>query len=349
MSNGFVRTSIPNHYHRFFPEETIYPLDNLAPQIFEPYDFHKTIKLNEAPEHIKLDINNSNVLNLLDKKIKLFWSKKSGPYNTVYMGFAQIFQAFRDYKNIKIYIDEGGFPEIYNNELYDKFLYRFLDDLGIEYQNFNPQEYKYILADNAIFPGWLDPSIETAEELYNVYKKYFDYVENPNKKAYISRKNYHDRYYGNIIGIPYTEDVRMYDDEILEDYLSSKGFDIITPEHDFKTYEEQMGYFAQVKTLMAVSCSGISNSFYMKPNGNIFELLTSFIVRDFGNMEIHPDLPDPRLLFRPGSEMIHPIYHTMSYIKHHNYFAMPNYTRKAQDIVNRIDSNPIFRKIIDEQ
>lgn len=343
----FIRKTEPGSYSHIAHSPSIVTIRKDLFFQFDAYEIGKIIELDNASEELKSEINKGNTLNLIDGREKVFFSKKSGPYNYVYIGFSQILQALNDYKNPKIYIDEGQLADASTRETFDNFFYRFLNDLGVEYENFQPRNYDFILADKVIFPTWSDPSMENANNLYDVFKKYFNYNENPTKKAYISRKTYHNRYYGNIIGIPYTEDVRMYDDEILEDYLSKKGFDIVTPEADFKTFEEQMNYFAQVKTVMAPSCSGLSNSFYMKPGSNIFEIYTSFIVRH-GPLGIDENGLDRRDEPAYGLESLHQIYHAISYIKDHNYFAIPNHTRKAQDIIDRIEKNPAFRKLIDE-
>ena len=73
---------------------------------------------------------------------------------------------------------------------------------------------------------------------------------------------------------PRTE-IRIFEEEKLENFLSNYNFEILHPEEFFdKDYISQINYFYEVKTLMSVTSSGLVNQMLMQSNTNIIEIST---------------------------------------------------------------------------
>ena len=53
------------------------------------------------------------------------------------------------------------------------------------------------------------------------------------------------------------------------------GYESIYAPEKFKNFEEQINYFNEVKTLVAISSSGLANSLFMQPQTTLFELQTN--------------------------------------------------------------------------
>ena len=70
----------------------------------------------------------------------------------------------------------------------------------------------------------------------------------------------------------FNSDIRMENEDVLVDYFKSKGYEVIVPEQDFKTFEDQVRYFNEVKVLVSVSGSGLANQIFMQEGTYVIDL-----------------------------------------------------------------------------
>ena len=160
----------------------------------------------------------------------------------------------------------------------------------------------------------------------------------PDKKIYISRKHIPDRTYGSIKRLPFSDDNRLYDDDILEEYLRSKGFEIVIPEN-LANFEEQINLFSKAKIIVSLTSSGITNCFFMRPGSKLLEIMSPITSSDF-----NPDENGECT----GMQSLHHIYVGLAFLKSHTYIGIPNWTRHSQDIINYIEERDFLKRLLDE-
>ena len=130
---------------------------------------------------------------------------------------------------------------------------------------------------------------------------------------------------GKIKQVNIFDDERCSNEQLLEKYLSDLGFEIICPE-DFDSMEEQIKYFHTVKTLIAVTGSGLANMLWMKPNGKVIEISVPIIVR--------------------GEESLQYLYPELAYGANLQHSHLPNPSRSAEEVIQRIEFTDGFKDYI---
>lgn len=143
------------------------------------------------------------------------------------------------------------------------------------------------------------------------------------EKVYLSRKYVpyppHNFMFGgdehDIEKLSIKDDHRIKNEELLEEYLSSIGFQIVYPE-DFMDFEEQIHFMRRVKVLCSVTSAGLCNMIFMDPGETVVELSTPLLVQ--GDIGIH----------------LH--YYGISRTKRLNYISIPN-DREAKELIDRCE------------
>jgi capsular polysaccharide biosynthesis protein len=199
-------------------------------------------------------------------------------------------------------------------ENFDSLLVELLQENGIPYTEINNSEFQYINAKNfiPINGADLDNGIPL---LYNyLLDKYNMVTETPNKKIYVSRKNY------------LSNDIRIDDEEFLENYFIEKGFQIVYPE-DIPTFKEQFKLFNSCSVLAGLSGSGLTGLIFMQENQKVIEIVSELLV-GYSISENEPDT-----LYYD----IHDHYKEMSLLKNQKYFSVSNLEKKANLVKNELD------------
>jgi hypothetical protein len=126
------------------------------------------------------------------------------------------------------------------------------------------------------------------------------------------------------------DDVRLYNEKLLEEYFKSLGFVIVYAE-EFESYEDQVRFFASAKVIAGVTGAGLWNALFMKSGGLVLEISTPLATSD------------------NGSPMVdyHPHYATLAYAMGMNYLAIPSSLRHGSEIVDKIENNLFLRKSLE--
>jgi capsular polysaccharide biosynthesis protein len=192
-------------------------------------------------------------------------------------------------------------------ENFDNLLIELLEERGISYTQLNNSEFTYLNAKNFIPINGAD--LNTGVPLlYNyLLNKYNMVTETPNKKIYISRKNYS------------SHDIRVDNEEILENYFIEKGFQIVYPE-DIPTFKEQFELFNSCSTLAALSGSGLTSLIFLQENQKVVEILTEVMVGF--TMSDHET---KNIIYG-----IHDHYREMALLKNHTYLVVLNSEKQAE-------------------
>jgi capsular polysaccharide biosynthesis protein len=199
-------------------------------------------------------------------------------------------------------------------ENFDNLLVELLEENNIRYTEVDNSKFTYINAKNfiPINGADLDSGVPL---LYNYFlSKYNVVTETPNKKIYISRKNYS------------SPDTRVDNEEILENYFIEKGFQIVYPE-DIPTFKEQFELFNSCSTLAALSGSGLTSLMFLQENQKVVEILTEVMVGHTISDDLTVDIVYG----------IHDHYRYMALLKNHTYLAVLNSEKQAELIKAELD------------
>lgn len=163
-------------------------------------------------------------------------------------------------------------------------------------------------------------------------------VSAPDKKVFLSsesHKGWHldigdgQEYSG------YLDDARMNNKEELEDFFRSIGYEVIDPTKKFRSLYEQIIYMTSVKTLAAVTCSGLGNMIFMNPRQLVVEI----------QAEVVQNLPNP-----PGFEGstpmqgVHTMYPMISFMKDHSIVCIPSH-RNPDEVIQTIKNSNLIQLI----
>jgi hypothetical protein len=174
-------------------------------------------------------------------------------------------------------------------------------------------------------------------------------VRDPYKKIYVSRtaaKGKEDRIsscqlHWNIAketgtlqpGAIFEDDIRILDEELLENYLASHGFHIFR-ETDFENLFDQAKMFSEATVIMGATGAGLVNACFMRPETSLIEICSAMsnVSIDSGYWEF----------------ALHPNYVIIAMANDLNYFGISGMSRKAQDIIDRIENSPHLKRLISD-
>lgn len=123
----------------------------------------------------------------------------------------------------------------------------------------------------------------------------------------------------------YKDDLRMYEEEKLEKFFADLGYEIVEPETKFDSIMEQMAYMREVKTLVAVTCSGLANMIFMQKGQTVIELQAE-LVQVVGAMD--PDNIIPK-------QNLHNFYQPLSFMGDHVYLGIAS-RRDAEKVIETL-------------
>lgn len=227
-----------------------------------------------------------------------------------------------------------------------RILFKFMNDNKVDYRPIDVDKTNKFNINNLYYrnPDCESHAINNAPK--RLYKFSQEYVKDKNapatKKVFLSRKNYRGRDLEPIIKgrLPYQNDDRIDNEELLADYFESLGFEINVPD-EFDNFEDQMNYFYQAKMIASTTSSGLTNACFMRPGSTVVEILTPLI--SFSNLGNGLSRP-----MSQGQEEIHHFYHAMSLQGDHFHVSIPNERRNAQEIIDKIEANPKLKSLLME-
>lgn len=263
-----------------------------------------------------------------------------GLYNFYYHCVTLLLRANKVDPDATLILDTTGVLSELNTTYY-KFLFKLLDDLKIKYEIFHPIDGDALYINNFYVLDQQQISYDDIDYLYNILQKYIVNKDvAPFRKIYISRKYIEERNYPNQKpGLKFNSDNRIVNEEKLEEYLSSCGFEIIRPE-DFMNFVDQLNYFYEAKTIMSLTSSGMTNAIFMQPGGTMIEIITPLVLalgNPYGEEEID------------ALDVIHHLYQIMSYTKRHAYIGISNFDRDPETIKKTISNNEHLSRIINDK
>lgn len=311
---------------------------------------------------IKRDYNNfdflikemSNEINLNEKEYKNFYSNNKkiiininrNFFHFIYERLGVILFLLPLYPDLEIIFTSEAFS--FEDHDFISFTLKALDDYKIKYQiifgnekflinNFYIYDYPSKKINKNIFLNVNFKNINFADLVYNFFKPYFKYVEKPNKKVLVSRKKVvkeleitDGKYFIRPKYFPY--DKRIDNEKRLEQTFINLGYEIIYPE-DFKSFEEQINYFHNVKKIVSLTGAGLTNCIFMKPQGTVIEIHTTLLVFD-----------KKENVFEHVQDLVW----CMSYFKEHIHITIPNTKKSSSNIDLYINKNKKLKELLEE-
>jgi hypothetical protein len=198
---------------------------------------------------------------------------------------------------------------------FDSLIVELLQENKISYTQIHDSQFDYINAKNFVSINGADLG-KGIPLLYSyLLAKYNIVAETPNKKIYVSRKKYS------------SHDIRIDNEEVLENYFIKKGFQVVYPE-DITTFKEQFELFYSCSTLAALSGSGLTSLIFMQKNQKVIEIVSELMVgydmSDDGVKTIRYD--------------IHGHYEEMSILKNHTYLSVLNMEKQAELVKSKLEN-----------
>lgn len=248
-------------------------------------------KWNEGQNWEQCEFLISSNENLVSPEIKVLIYVSGAFYHFFIDSLAIILKLHKQHPGARLilYLDKYE-----PNKNYDKilsFLFKLLDHLNVKYSTV-PTSPGYNFAPVYKFSNFvvIDESINIHNEVTLVDVKYaadvvIDYLTGgasplpePTKKVYISR-GIHGVKLGDVSEdyVGYKDDLRIYEPDKLENVLIENGYEIVHPESKFETIEEQILFMLEVKSLVAVTCSGLTNVIFMQPEQNVIEIQSEVV------------------------------------------------------------------------
>lgn len=298
---------------------------------------------NISPIEVKpedVDFSHPNIIPFLSEKPKVFVSLMNGPYHFLHDSLGPIIYMIKKMPNAQFVFDSSKMWEF--DKSYLNHFYTTLYKKGIDFKVLNFKHGDIIVANNFYLQV---NGTDCFNATNNLHEFFLDDVVNkdvkPFRKLYLSRRRMLDRDYTNTVkpGPSHLHDNRIINEPLLEEFLSNSGFEIIVPE-EFNNFAEQINHYYEAKTIVSVTSSGLTSACaFMQSRSNVVELINTMVV------PLQPKTSDELV---GSEESLHLFYITMSFHRDHNFFAIPNKTRKAEDIIKKIKESSSLRSVIME-
>ena len=240
-----------------------------------------------------------NFLKFVSPRKKIFISLDPNYYHFHNDSLGILFGYYETIKDCIFVLDISQITDYKNCSFYNFFI-EFLIKNNIDYELINCSEDTVIHANNFfVVRSFPNGKINIPQIVFDFYKNSIDDLNiKPYKNVYLSRKNSRG----------------LIDSQKIETYFNENGFEIIYAE-DFKNFKEQINYFYNVKTLVSVTGSGLTNSIFMQDNTVIVELTTPLIL---------DVLSTNGSTVEKNTEQLHYFYNLITFLKNQTHVSIPN-------------------------
>ena len=284
------------------------------------------------------------LIDLISDQPKVFIPLTASLYHLYHDHFAELLTQYELTPDAKFIIDITNIKHLDPLPEHIKMVFKFLNNNKIDYRPIDLNSNNIMNINNLYYYDLNSESFSLnhpSQRLHSFAQEYIiDKEIEPTRKVYLSRKNFKGRDLSLFTKgrLPYNNDNRIDDENAIEEYFSSLGFEIIIPE-DFKTFEEQMQFFYNTKTLVSLTSSGLVNACFMRPGSTMVEISTPLISFD----RIGNGVTDQG---SRGQEEIHHFYHEISISMGHNYISIPNMSRNSKSLIDAIDNNIYLKNLL---
>jgi hypothetical protein len=228
---------------------------------------------------------------------------------------------------------------IEQDDSYYFFFLKLLEDRGVKYFEFAFNDVPGIVIDNFYYYKVSERMLNSPQIVYNEIQPYIKNKDvAPFRKVYLTRKYLlpRSREDGTIKpGLKFYHDNRIDDEPLLEQYLASKGFEIVAPE-EFESFEDQINFFAEVKTVASVTSSGLTNAMFMRPGTTIVEFVTPMLINFWY---------DEAAQANDAEEALHNLYELIAFHKEMRKLSITNSEKSTKQIIDALEHNNLIEVI----
>lgn len=256
-----------------------------------------------SPEQLK----QTNGINFCSDEIKIIVPILNEFFHFYAENFAELLFYYKLYPEINVVIVSNVFNLTLENILTKSHLrmfFHFLHDNNISYTIIDINHLSGSAIKNYIAISNGSDTKDQGNMLFELAQKYVK-ENNQKNKVYIRTD-------------------RVKNEEVLEKYLMSFGFDIFYPEK-FNSFFDQMNYFYNSNIVISATSAGLVNSSFMKSESTVIELITPIRHATTENETTHYE--------------IHNIYNIISIQRNHRYIAISNIDKDASDIIKMLEKD----------
>jgi hypothetical protein len=284
------------------------------------------------------------LIDLISDQPKVFIPMATSFYHLYYDNFSEFLTQYEITPDAKFIIDITNIKNMDPLPEYIKMVFRFLNQNNVDYRPIDLNANNIMNINNFYY---FDRNAESysinnpPKRLYEFAQRYVVDEENKaSKKVYLSRKNLSSRDLSFFIKgrLPYENDNRVDDEKKIEEYFMSMGFDIVYSD-EFQSFEEQMNFFYNVKTIASLTGAGLTNACFMQPGSTVIEICTPLI----SFAQVGNGITDNG---SEGQEEVHHFYNVISTMKDHNYISISNMTRSSEQIIQKIENNKALKDFL---
>jgi hypothetical protein len=315
--------------------------ESLSPENETKYIYRKEIMINdEYQDRLVIEKSeptvNGHIFSDISSRTKIVIIMKHGLYHTLMDAFPKIQRISEQFKDALFIIEASNLSHSSNDHNLINIVRHYMNAVGVDYKLINLLDGDILKVNNfhILDVELVDNTTSNLISARNNILKNIPEPLPPHEVVYLSRTMIEVREMGTFLpGLSSDVDQRVRDEEVLINYFKKNNVNIVNPEN-FLTAEDQIKYFQNVKVLISLTSSGMSNAVFMKPGGFVVELTTSFInrIEDYGP--------------RHGVETLHNLYMPMSYKLGHNYMSIPNPSRDPHDIIKSFKSGNILEYLL---
>jgi hypothetical protein len=292
--------------------------------------------------HPKFNKKEKHVKDFISDQIKVFVYLGSSFYHFMHEDLGEFLAQYSLTPDALFIIDITGIVDRDPLPTYIQNFFKFLNKNNVDYVPVDLRVINKFNVNNLYFRDLNAESFEINNPWPKIHEMSKQFVTTnidvtDGKKVYLTRKNYKGRSLKTLIKgrLPYENDDRMDDENKVEEYFISLGFDIVAPD-EFKTFESQISYFSKAKMVASTTSSGLVNAAFMPTGSAVLELTTPLIAfTKVGNGVTEP----PSV----GTEEIHHFYHLMAARLGHRYVSIPNLNRSSEEVINTIENDTFLK------
>lgn len=250
-------------------------------------DMVRTYRDETGDHNLEVDLNSDYDVGLDTDDLKALVYVSDRIYHFLVDTIPLILRIHNLYPGITFVLYPEKSSDDVDSNIFYKALFDFLDKLGSNYfvvKSVEGNQYSnvhkirnFINTDRFKFDYHDALTLRNVEDgilaLKRMYLGDYKTVE-PFRKVYIKREYTYKRL-GSVYqdDLSYPDDLRMHEEERVASFFASAGYEIVSPEKDFKTLAEQIKFMSEVKVLAAVSSSALANELFMEPGQRVIEIM----------------------------------------------------------------------------
>lgn len=315
-----------------------------TPTDYEIISEAKSFMVGFSLEKTRLGDPKESLRSFYSDSPKVFLKFPRSFYHCMYDFMGTVFHLYELDKDILFIIDSEEAKRSPSSKKSVDFCISVLNYHGIKHEEVNLRGVKEINIDNFYIKGSNHLDHNASNSVFNYFLPFIkDKDIKPSKNVYISRSYINQikkKFYGDGLNsrLSRQEYSRIKNEDSLENYFVEHGFEIVIPEN-FETFEDQLNFFYQVKTAVAVTGGGLTNTMFMQEGGTVVELMTTLITETNASKQQGKSLE--------FEEAQHHFYHSIAFNKKHTYVGIRNLDTNADKLIEEFQTNKVLKAILD--